>query len=232
MRHNPKILDKVFWGAYTRYAEGQDITGAEKARVEEVLRLLVQFGAKPPQSVLDAGCNNGAYTLALALAGFEATGVDFAPGLLSAARRRAEELKVPATFGKMDLDSVFWYADGEFDNAICTSVLHSVRRPEWVLDELHRVIKPGGLLLVTTWLDEAGHREAFPQLFARPESEPHAGLVTRLRQAVKTLTEPQRRIHYWTSEEMRHMLESKGFEILYMDGAPMLTIVARSLDSF
>ena len=228
MKHNPKMLDKVFWGAYTRYAEGQDMTGAEKARVEDVLRRLAEFGAKPPQSVFDAGCNNGAYTLALAMAGFDATGVDFAPGLLNAARRRAEELKVPATFGKMDLDKVFWYADGEFDNAICTSVLHAVRRPEWVLEELHRVIKPGGLLLVTTWLDEARHREAFPQLFAKPENEPKAGLVTRLRQAVKTLSEPQRRAHYWTAEEMRHMLESRHFEILQMEGAPLLTIVARS----
>ena len=228
MKYNPKMLDKVFWGAYTRYGEGQDTTGVEKARVEEVLRRLEEFGATPPQSVLDAGCNNGNYTLALAIAGFDATGVDFAPGLLSAARRRAEELKVPATFGKMDLDSVFWYADGEFDNAICTSVLHAVRRPEWVLSELHRVIRPGGLLLVTTWLDEARHREAFPQLFAKPENEPKASLSARLRQAVKTWSEPQRRLHYWTPEEMRQMLESQGFEILQMSGVPMLTIVARS----
>lgn len=227
MKHSPKMLNKVFWGAYTRYAEGQDMTGDDKMRVEDVIRRLVDFGAKPPQSVLDAGCNNGIYTLALAMAGFDATGVDFAPGLLSAARRRAEELKVPATFGKMDLDSVFWYDDGEFDNAICTSVLHSVRRPEWVLDELHRVIKPGGLLLVTVWLDQAKHREAFPQLFAKPENKPQAGLVTRLRQAAKTLSEPQRRAHYWSATELRQMLESRNFEILQMDGAPIFTVVVR-----
>lgn len=231
MKHSPKMLDKVFWGAYSRYGEAPDKTGAERARVEKVIRQLEECGAKPPQSVFDAGCNNGNYTLALALAGYDATGVDFAPGLLNAARRRAEELKVPATFGKMDLDSVFWYADSEFDNAICTSVLHAVRRPEWVLDELHRVIKPGGLLLVTIWLDQAKHREAFPQLFAKPQDEPDAGVVTRLRHAVRTLSEPQRRLHYWTADQMRQMLESRGFEILRAEGSPMLTIVARSVKS-
>lgn len=228
MKRSPKMLNKVFWGAYTRYGEATDMTGAEKARVEDVLHRLEEFGAKPPQSVLDAGCSNGAYTLTLALAGFDATGVDFAPGLLSDARRRADELKVTATFGKMDLDKVFWYADGEFDNAICTSVLHSVRRPEWVLDELKRVIRPGGLLVVTVWLDSAKHQQAFPQLFAKPETPPHAGLVTRLRRAVKNLSEPERRAHYWTAEEMRQMLESRDFEILHMAGDSMLTVVARS----
>jgi ubiquinone/menaquinone biosynthesis C-methylase UbiE len=227
MKHSPKMLDKVFWGAYTRYGEPQDKTGAERARVENVLRRLEEFGAHPPQSVFDAGCNTGTYTLALALAGYETTGVDFAPGLLNAARRRAEELKVPATFGKMDLDKVFWYDDSEFDNAICTSVLHAVRRPEWVLDELRRVIKPGGLLLLTLWLDQAKHREAFPQLFAKPENEPDAGMATRFRRAVKTLSEPQRRLRYWTPAEMRQMLESRNFEILRLDGDPLLTVVAR-----
>src|SRR4051812_3832495 len=114
MKQSPKLINKVFWSAYTRFTDTQDMTGAEKERVEDVLRRLQACGAKPAQSVLDAGCNTGTYTLALAMAGYDATGVDFAPGMLSAARRRAEELKVPATFGHMDLDSVFWYADGEF----------------------------------------------------------------------------------------------------------------------
>src|SRR6476646_5024011 len=104
MKDSHKMIDRVFWSAYTRFAEAQDMSGAEKERVEDVLKRLHEFGAKAPQSVLDAGCNNGTYTIALAMAGFEATGVDFAPGLLSGARRRAAELKVPATFGHMDLD--------------------------------------------------------------------------------------------------------------------------------
>lgn len=227
MKHNPKVLDKVFWSAYTRFAETQDMTGAERQRVEDVLSQLQEFGAKAPQSVLDAGCNNGAYTLALAMAGFEATGVDFAPGLLSAARRRAAELKVPATFGKMDLDSVFWYADNDFDHAICTSVLHAVKRPEWVLDELHRVIKPGGLLIITLWLDQARHREAFPQLFTGQESPRQARLVDRMRQTVKSVTEHQRRANYWTPTELRHLLEDRNFEVLQMQGASLLMMVAR-----
>lgn len=227
MKDNHKMIDKVFWSAYTRFAETQDMSGTEKERVEDVLNRLHEFGARAPQSVLDAGCNNGTYTIALAMAGFEATGVDFAPGLLSGARRRAAELKVPATFGKMDLDSVFWYADNDFDNAICTSVLHSVRRPEWVLDELRRVIKPGGLLVITLWLDPAKHREAFPQLFSQPESPRPAGLMDRMRQTVKSLTEHQRRAHYWTPTELRHLLDDRNFEILHMQGAPLLTVVAR-----
>ncbi|MDB5080315.1 MAG: methylase involved in ubiquinone/menaquinone biosynthesis [Chloroflexi bacterium] len=229
MKHSPKVIDKVFWSAYTRYAETQDMTGAEKQRVEQVLSRLFEFGASAPQSVLDAGCNSGAYTLALAMSGFKATGVDFAPGLLSSARRRAAELKVPATFEKMDLDKVFWYADNDFDHAICTSVLHAVKRPEWVLDELHRVLKPGGLLIITLWLDPVKHREAFPEEFTEPapSSNNPGGLIARARQAAKSLSEGKRRAHYWTPAEIQQLLTRHQFEILQSQGAPLHTVVAR-----
>jgi ubiquinone/menaquinone biosynthesis C-methylase UbiE len=231
MRNRARVLDKVFWSAYSRYADTQDMTGVEKKRVEEVIHRLLDFGAAPPQTILDAGCNSGAYTLALALAGFKTTGVDFAPGLLSGARRRASELKIPATFEKMDLDRDFWYADNEFDHAICTSVLHSVQRPEWVLEELHRVIRPGGLLVITLWLDSAKHQEAFPVLFNGPEAVHHSptstGLAERVRQAARSLSEHKRRAHYWTPEELKQLLQDRHFEILECQGAPLLTVVAR-----
>lgn len=228
MKNGSKVLDKVFWSAYSRYADTQDMSGAEKKRVEEVIRRLAEFGAVAPQSVLDAGCNSGAYTLALAMAGFKATGVDFAPGLLSRARRRAAELKVPATFEKMDLDSDFWYADNDFDHAICTSVLHSVQRPEWVLEELYRVIRPGGLLIVTLWLDPAKHREAFPELFTEPAAPTRTeGLAGRVRQAARNLSEHKRRAHYWNPAELKQLLVDRNFEILDSQGAPLLTVVAR-----
>ncbi len=233
MKNSSRVLDKVFWSAYSRYADTQDMTGTEKKRVEEVINRLLRFGAAPPQAILDAGCNNGAYTLALALAGFKATGVDFAPGLLNGARRRAAELKLPATFEKMDLDRDFWYADNDFDHAICTSVLHSVKRPEWVLEELHRVIRPGGLLIITLWLDPAKHRQAFPRLFEGPEAVhrpvPAAttGLTERIREAARSLSEHKRRAHYWTPAELEQLLKDRNFEILECRGAPLLTVVAR-----
>ena len=39
--------------------------------------------------------------------------------------------------------------DGAFDLVLCTQVLEHVRNPQRVVDECHRVLKPGGILLAT-----------------------------------------------------------------------------------
>jgi SAM-dependent methyltransferase len=39
--------------------------------------------------------------------------------------------------------------DAHFDVAICNAVLEHVRNPHEVMDELHRVLRPGGLLVLT-----------------------------------------------------------------------------------
>ncbi len=42
-----------------------------------------------------------------------------------------------------------WFPDGTFDRVTCISVLEHIEKPETVVTELLRVLKPGGKLLVT-----------------------------------------------------------------------------------
>ena len=221
------VIDKVFWTALSRFSDSSERTEAVRQRVENALGRLGEFGAVAPARVLDAGCNTGTYTLALAQSGYEAVGIDFSSGMVERATRKAEKLKLAATFEKMDLDQQLWFADGEFDHVICTSVLHLLPRPEWSLGELGRVIKPGGLLLLTLWLDPEKHREAFPQIFDTQIAGKDLGILKQARKTANIISERTIRARYWKPEEVRELLVSQGYEVLLLEGDTILTAVAR-----
>lgn len=77
----------------------------------------------------------------------ELTLVDPHPGLLATARARARRLTVPwrAIQGRGEALPV---DDGSQDTVVATLVLCSVEDPRRVLAEAHRVLRPGGALLV------------------------------------------------------------------------------------
>lgn len=221
------VIDKVFWTALSRFSDSNERTEAVRQRVENALGRLGELGTAPPARVLDAGCNTGTYTLALAQAGYDAVGIDFSGGMVERATRKAEKLKLPATFEKMDLDRQLWFADGEFDHVICTSVLHLLPRPEWTLGELRRITKPGGLLLLTLWLDPEKHREAFPQIFDTQIAGKDLGILKQARKTASIISERTLRARYWKPEEIRALLTGQNYEVLLLEGDTILTLVAK-----
>lgn len=229
MKNRTRAIDKVFWAAYARYWDNPDQAAIARQRVEDVVARLAARGAETGQRVLDAGCGTGLFTLALAQAGYRVTGVDFAPGVLERAGRKAEELNLSAEFEKIDLDKPFWFADNYFHHAICSTTLHLVGQPGRTLSELRRVLKPGGYIIATVWLDPAQHRTAFAEALSKPPQTLTGklpGIRERAWLTVRALGERARR-HYWTEQEFRELLVKQGFEVLELDSGPLLTAVAR-----
>src|SRR5262249_13390641 len=97
--------------------------------------------------VLDAACGMAYGTAMLAAAGAsEAVGVDLDEGVVE----RARESAPPRTrFEAADLRKLPFEAD-EFDLVVCFEAIEHVAEPEQVLDELARVLRPNGLLIVST----------------------------------------------------------------------------------
>ncbi len=54
------------------------------------------------------------------------------------------------------------YADAECDGAYCISVLEHILDPRRTVEEIHRILKPGGLLCLTIDLDLRGDQEIGP----------------------------------------------------------------------
>lgn len=95
--------------------------------------------------VLDAGCGAGPLSAALRDRGAVMTGFDSSPAMLDLARKR---LGADADLRVADLSQPLPYADAQFDDVICSLVLHYLQDWSGPLSELRRVLKPGGRLLL------------------------------------------------------------------------------------
>jgi ubiquinone/menaquinone biosynthesis C-methylase UbiE len=75
------------------------------------------------------------------------TGIDFSPGMLAIARRRAAELNREVDLREADAQQLP-FDDASFDTVVCTLGLCSVPDERVAIAEMSRVLRPGGLLLL------------------------------------------------------------------------------------
>src|SRR5229473_8552048 len=129
-------------------------TAAERAAWDRILDLVV--GGRGPLDALDAGCGTGFLSLELAGRGHRVTGIDFAPAMLAAARRKAAAQRLTVHFEEGDAEQLP-FPPGSFDLVISRHVLWTLPHPEAAVDEWIRVLRPGGRLAI---VDGAQYNEA------------------------------------------------------------------------
>lgn len=77
----------------------------------------------------------------------EVTGIDFSPGMLNRAKKRAEQLNLGVELLEMDAQHME-FPDDTFDTVVATCVFCSVPDPVKGLEEIKRVCKPGGQVIL------------------------------------------------------------------------------------
>jgi len=92
---------------------------------------------------LDLGCGTGNYTLELKRKGFDVIGLDASEGMLKVAREKGLNCIMGDAY---DLP----FPDETFDLVLSITMFEFIHRPEDVLREIHRVLKPGGEVLIGT----------------------------------------------------------------------------------
>ena len=132
---------------------------------EEVMRLELQAAAlseiidqeieamnlKSGMAVLDAGCGTGAIARRFAhlVRPATVTAVDFDPMFLDGAKAIAADEGIEnVSFESGDIDNLE-YRDEEFDLAYCRLVLMHVKDPVKTVEELKRVTKKGGKVVIS-----------------------------------------------------------------------------------
>ncbi len=116
---------------------------------------------------LDAGCGGGRNSLFLAGAGMQVVGVDQSHGMLARAKTSVAETRSVIDLLQGNLQALP-FAGRAFDVVICTSVLETMssEATSRAMQELGRVLKPAGYLLVVTAAaegSEPGYNEEDPE---------------------------------------------------------------------
>lgn len=126
--------------------------------------VLAAYGIEPAgKAVLEFGCNYGASGVVMARLGARVTGVDVDPDNVRLALANAALHGVEAAMSATHVPDTraMPFAGESFDLAIANSVLEYVDpgQLDAVVGELHRVIRPGGLLLVLGTASRLAPRE-------------------------------------------------------------------------
>lgn len=96
------------------------------------------------KSLLDVGCGTGHHLMELRTRGYDVAGVDASDGMLAHARANNPQARIEkAKSEHLPFDS------GTFDYVLCIEVLRYLPDPQPTLNEILRVLKPGGTALVT-----------------------------------------------------------------------------------
>ncbi|MFV8835536.1 class I SAM-dependent methyltransferase [Aquisalimonas sp. APHAB1-3] len=134
------------------YAE-QSLTETSLRRFRElrdkVLRAYYARAQERAADVLDVGCGPGVLSLLFAEEGHRVTGVDINEALIDIACSRAREAEANARFLVGSADALPVPSDS-VDICLAPELLEHV--PDWqrCLEEITRVLRPGGVLFLTT----------------------------------------------------------------------------------
>ena len=100
----------------------------------------------PPLShVLEVGCGDASFTKELIRYSPDVTAIDISAQQIAENRRRFAGI----TFLQHDVAERFPFQDNSFEAIWCSEVLEHLFDPAFALREMHRIMKPGGRLLVT-----------------------------------------------------------------------------------
>ena len=97
--------------------------------------------------VLDVGCGNGYVLYQYARYGAQVTGVDLTRTAVELSRKRFALGGLSGEFLEIDGNRLP-FPDAHFDIVCSMGVLHHVSNPRPMVDEIFRVLKPGGRLIV------------------------------------------------------------------------------------
>jgi len=132
-----------FAHSYTVHDPYLDCFNYSRHRLDALLERFLPPAAQP-LALLDVGCGTGHHMQRYAKLGYRVYGVDGSEEMLGHARANNPS----ADIRRSDVDALP-FPDGSFDVVIAIEVMRYLPDPRRAIAEMHRVLKPGGLALVT-----------------------------------------------------------------------------------
>lgn len=104
-----------------------------------------------PQSgvILDAGCHDGALLSVLQNNQRKLVGIDISPKVIEFAKENNPTVKfIPTNITDIP------FKNEEIDGISCTQIIEHLEQPEEALKELYRILKVGGMMIVSTPIEK------------------------------------------------------------------------------
>ncbi|BAY15990.1 putative methyltransferase [Anabaenopsis circularis NIES-21] len=126
---------------------------------EEVADFILQLVcAAPETSFLEPGVGTGLNIIPLVKRGYSVTGIDVSEEMLNQCRQKLNG--TPENLRLIQADaSQLPFSDNSFDVVLTVHILHTVADWRAFLDEIERVLKPGGFYLNCQWITPPARRE-------------------------------------------------------------------------
>jgi ubiquinone/menaquinone biosynthesis C-methylase UbiE len=104
--------------------------------------------------IVDVACGRGAVLLAAAPKAKTLTGIDMSPGMIDLAGADLRAAGVAnVDLRVMDAEQLA-FAEASFDVLTAAFLLFFLPNPERAAAEFHRVLRPGGIVAISTWAEE------------------------------------------------------------------------------
>jgi ubiquinone/menaquinone biosynthesis C-methylase UbiE len=188
-------LNEEYWGGcadrydeFTDYVVGRGLRQALAGRLGSV---------RDAGRVIECGCGTGFYTRHIAPNSSAILAVDIAAEMLEQAKCNLETFR-HVSYLKADCKNLH-LPDSDFDTALMANLLHTVSNPRIILDEIYRVLKKDGKLLIITYSD-----------FALDFAE-KAEIAVRF--LAKFGVPPPHGLKNFTPRELRAFISNAGFQV-------------------
>lgn len=152
--------------------------------------------------VLDLGCGIGFWLVEFWQRGYRnLTGADLSDASLEIARKRCELYGVDAAFHQANAEALD-FADASFDHVNCQGVIHHTPNTKAALDEIARVLKPGGTASVSVYYQNFVLRNwSFFRPFARIAGAVGSRLKGRGRETIYSLPDADEIVRYYDGND-------------------------------
>jgi 2-polyprenyl-3-methyl-5-hydroxy-6-metoxy-1,4-benzoquinol methylase len=173
----------------------------------------------PDAAVLDVGCGAGSAALKLAQMRYSVQGVDIAPNMIALCRKELSRI-LPGSEGSSFVVGDFMeieFDSAHFDAVVALGFLEYQLEESPVLYRLHRIMKTGGLLIISG-----------------PQTLSFSGGFGLTRLLLKLTGRRSLALHSYGRSRMNKLLSSAGFEVkdIVRHGFAMLPTIEARLTGF
>lgn len=144
--HSEKMTANQLQSAYDGIADQYDKKIWFDQHILGVARLRGNLLSKAAGKILDVACGTG-LNIPLFPAGSDITAVDLSPNMLEVTRMNATQHGLNVNLAVMDAENLE-FADGSFDTVVSTLSTCTFPDPVKALQEMKRVCRPNGLILL------------------------------------------------------------------------------------